>query len=399
MDLLMLYHRMPFPPNKGEKFRSYPQVIQLAKRHRLWLACFVDDREDYRYVPDLEKLCHRFQAVPLSKHVALSRGAWNVLCGKTLTEGYYGSRAMWRVVQEWSAGRFFDVAFAFSSSMGPYIEDLPVGRRVLDMTDLDSHKWTDYAGKSNWPVSRMFHTEAQRLARRELELIRKCDLTFLSNERECDRVTDPALRTKVTTFRTPMLLETYQTTWGIHRDQIVGYVGTMDYRPNVEAVLWFAEHVWPEVAREHPQAQWWIVGRNPAREVRRLDDGSRITVTGAVEDVRNYLARMRVFVSPVRTELGVQSKVLEALAAGRPTVVSTQAHEGIKAAAGKEYLVADSPEEFCRAVGKLLDDRARCESLAAAAIEFVRSHYDAPVLMPRFEELVAGAPEAQTVAS
>ncbi len=93
MDLLMLYHRMPFPPNKGEKFRSYPQVIQLAKRHRLWLACFVDDREDYHYVPDLEKLCHRYQAVPLSKHVPLSRGAWNVLCGKTLTEGYYGSRA------------------------------------------------------------------------------------------------------------------------------------------------------------------------------------------------------------------------------------------------------------------------------------------------------------------
>ena len=398
MDLLMLYHRMPFPPNKGEKFRSYPQVIQLAKRHRLWLACFVDDREDYSYVPELEKLCHCFQAVPLSKHVALSRGAWNVLCGKTLTEGYYGSRAMWRVIHEWSAGRFFDVAFAFSSSMAAYIEDLPVGRRVLDMTDLDSAKWSTYAAGSGWPLSRMFGTEARRLAARELELIRKYDLTFLSNERECDKVSDPALRAKVTTFKTPMLLETYESTWGLDHDQVVGIVGTMDYKPNVESVRWFAENVWPALAERHTQAQWWIVGRNPTREVRLLDDGDRVRVTGSVDDVRRYLKRMRVFVSPIQAELGVQSKVLEALAAGRPTVVSRQAHEGINADDGEEYVVADGPEAFVDAIGGLLEDRPRCEQLAAAGIEFIRRKYDAPVLMPRFEELVMGAPEPQKVA-
>ena len=390
MDVLMLYHRLPYPPNKGEKFRAYPQVVRLAAQHRVWLASFVDTEEDCNYLSELEKLCHRFEAVPLSKRVALSRGGWNILRGKTLTEGYYGSRAMWRVIQDWNLSTFFDVGFAFSSSMAPYIEDLPVGRRVLDMTDLDSHKWRDYAAKSAWPISAMFRTEARRLAERELELIRKFDLTFLSNERECNRVTNPSLRSRVETFCTPMLLETYESAWGVDRDQVVGYVGTMDYRPNVEAVLWFAEHVWPAVADRHPGAEWWIVGRNPAGAVRRLDGRQRIVVAGGVDDVRRYLKRMRVFISPVQAELGVQSKVLEALAAGRPTVVSTQAHKGIGAADGEEYVVARSADAFVHAIGELLDDHARCESLAGRAIEFIRHNYDAPVLMPRFEELLLG---------
>ena len=130
-----------------------------------------------------------------------------------------------------------------------------------------------------------------------------------------------------------------------------------------------------------------------------MDRDPRITVTGAVDDVRRYLKRMRVFISPVQAELGVQSKVLEALAAGRPTVVSGQAHRGITAAAGEAYLVADSAEAFVRAIGGLLDDHARCESLAGRAIDFIRHNYDAPVLMPRFEELLVGETKPQKIMS
>lgn len=389
----MLYPRLPFPPNKGEKTRAYQQLSYLSQRHRLWVACFIDCEEDYAYIPEVQALCHRFEAVPLNRRMALTKGGLSLLRGKTLTEGYYGSRAMWTVVTAWAEDRFFDAALAFSSSMGAYVEDLPAGRRALDLVDFDSHKWADYADKSGWPMSVMFRTEARRLALREIELIRRFDVVFVVNDRERARLHDSGLQDRLVSFPTLMHLDHYQSIRGVHTDKIVGYVGTMSYRPNVDAVLWFGERVWPKILQQHPDAEWWIVGRDPTREVRRLASTPKILVTGEVADVRQYLARMRVFVAPALADLGVQSKMLEALAAGRPVVTTPLGHEGVNGQLGRDYRVADGAEAFAATVCSLLDDHPACERLGEQARQFMRRRYNAETLMPRFQELLLGACE------
>lgn len=395
----MLYHRLPYPPNKGDKIRAYQQVAYLSERHRVWLACFVDSQEDRRHFDEVKRMCHRFAVVPLNKHTALSRGGMSVLFGKTLTEGYYGSRALWRVILDWSEQQFFDVAFAFSSSMAVYLEDYPAARRVLDMNDFDSHKWADYARKGTWPMSGVYRTESKRLAVREIELVRNYDLTLMVNPRECERLDDPQLRAKMTTFPTPMQLSNFDSVQGIHHDKIVGYLGTLDYAPNVESVLWFAQHVWRGVLDRHPDAEWWIVGRNPDKEIRKLRKQRGIKVTGEVEDILPYLARMRCFAAPVQTDIGVQTKVLEAMAAGRPVVISELGHGGIGATPGDDYLVASEPTDFVDAIDKLFGDHPLCESLGRRAVDFIRRHHDAGALMPRFERLLSGEPALQEAAS
>ncbi len=391
----MLYHRVPYPPNKGEKMRAYQQLRYIAGRHRVWLACFLDAEEDQHHLPRLEAMCHRFEAVPLNKHLALSKGGMNVLRGRTLTEGYYGHSGMWQVVQSWVDGHFFDVAFAFSSSMGVYIEELPVGRRVLDMNDFDSRKWADYATKSTWPLASLFRTEASRLALRERELISKCDMTLMVNDRECRQLGDPALAGRVRTFHTPIDVDSYERVWGVTREKVVSYVGTMNYRPNIEAVTWFADRVWPQVIERHPDAVWRIVGRRPTREVMRLSTRRGIDVVGEVDEVRDYLAATRVFVAPVQTDIGIQTKVLESLAAGRPTVITESGHLGIGAEPDRDYLVARDVSGFVNAVDRLLSDHAACCALGDSAVQFVKAHFAVPVLMPQFEALLTQAQPVQ----
>ncbi len=391
MDLLLLYHRLPYPPNKGEKTRAYQQVDYLSRHHRLWVACFVDDEQDWAHVPAVSEHCHEFAAVPLSRRLALSRGGFQLLRGKTMTEGYFGHRGMWRVVQDWSEKHYFDVALGFSSCMGAYLEHIPAGRRVLDLVDFDSHKWSDFAGKRNWPVSALLRTEAHRLARREVELIDRVDLALVVNDREARRVNIPRLRHKLASFPTLMDLDHYAAVRAVPPQPVIGTLGTMDYPPNVESVMWFYRQVWPEVRQRHPQAEWWIVGRRPARQVGALAAQPGITVTGDVDDVRPYLAGIRVFAAPLQSEIGIPTKVLEAMACGRAVVTTTQGHQGVQGAAQQDYQVADHPAAFAAAVCTLLDDHEACTALGRRAVAFMQQHYDVSRRMPQFEQLLLGA--------
>jgi sugar transferase (PEP-CTERM/EpsH1 system associated) len=393
MNVVMLYHRLPFPPNKGEKMRAFQQVRHISAHHRVWLACFADTPQDRKDTAEVQRMCHRVEVVPLYKSVALSRGGLDLLRGGTMTEGYYSDRAMDRVIESFSEDGLFDVGFAFSSSMARYLEQVPAHRHVLDMNDFDSHKWSNYAERSAWPMSEIFAAESRRLAQREREMIDRFDLTLMVNERECRRCGGP--HPALQALSTPMDADSYAIVDHVPQDKIVAFVGTLNYRPNAEAIAWFAEHVWDAVHAQHPDATWWIIGRHPGRAIRSLDGRNGIVVHGAVPEIRDYLRRVRVFVAPTRTDIGVQTKVLEALAAGRPTVISDLGHAGVNAPADVYRVAADGPQ-FAEAVNGLLSDYDQCVSMSAAGRSFVRTHYDLPEVMPTFEKLLCGQQGAAT---
>ncbi|MGB9626522.1 MAG: sugar transferase, partial [Phycisphaerae bacterium] len=163
----MLVHRIPYPPNKGEKLRAYHELRHLADRHDVWLACFVDDPDDLPHVPTLRQWCRDAAAVRLHKKAAMFRAAASWLAGGTLTEGYFRARRLREILTAWSRQVRFDCVLAYSSSMARYALDVPAARRVLDFVDLDSAKWRAYAARRRFPASLIFGREAARLAARE----------------------------------------------------------------------------------------------------------------------------------------------------------------------------------------------------------------------------------------
>ncbi len=428
MKLLMLIHRLPCPADRGSKLRAAADLRHLAHRHDVWCAGFLDAspvgreaRLARQSLAEWRSICRAVEAVPLRRCLAGVRAGLSLIEGATCTEGYFRSRRLERRVLRWADEIGFDAVLAFSSSMAPLALRVPARRRVLDLDDFDSRKWDEYADRAAWPASRLYRTEARRLQRREREWIAAFDAGVVVSRREADLLDDPGLRRRLHVIEPTLSLEippsppltlsnssacanhaegesgrrgegeiTDRDAVHLPTDPIVGFVGAMDYAPNVDAACWFAESIWPRVRRKCPDASWWVVGRSPTRAVRRLDDGRSIRVTGAVPGVEPYFERMRVHVAPLRMARGVQMKVLAAMAAGRPSVVTPCVAEGLDAEPDRDLVVADLPASFADAVADLLTNERRAARIARAGRDFVLNRSRSEQGLHRLEALLAG---------
>lgn len=408
MRLLVLIHRLPCPADRGSKLRAAAELRYLARRHDVWCAGFLDPadspetrRQTRLALAEWNRLCREVLAVPLRRPVAAARALTSLAGGATATEGYFHARRLQEQVLRWSWEVGFDAVLAFSSSMAPLALQVPAGRRVLDLVDLDSRKWSQMSETARWPMRWVYREEGRRLATRELDWIRAFDASVLVNEREAALLAeaggDDAWRERGHVIETgawpdPDTLAAKISPDGqfaLTDEPNIGFIGAMDYAPNVEAVRWFARSVLPLVRARRPEAAFWIVGRSPVRSVTDLDDGSSIRVTGTVPAVEPYLAHLRVSVAPLRLARGVQTKVLVAMAAGVPCVVTPCVAEGIGARPGSEIVVAETPDDFAWAVQTLLSDQAQARSIGNAGRRFVARRFSSEGL-DRLEALLAG---------
>lgn len=356
-DLLFLTQRIPFPPTKGDKIRSWHVLKHLARRYRVHLGCFLDDAHDRRHVPALEELCASVCCEPLNPALGRLRSVLAVGRGEAMTLRYFGSRRMHRWTEETAARNRVERVFVFCSAMAPYALGLENATRILDMVDVDSQKWVQYADASCGLARAVYAREGARLFDFERAMARVFDWTLLvsSAEAELFRGLAPECRDRVLAVPNGVDCEffsperDYPDPFGRGAQPIV-FTGAMDYRPNVEAVQWFADEVMPELTRVGVSVGFWIVGANPVAAVRRLGGREGITVTGRVEDVRPYLAHAAAAVAPLRTARGIQNKVLEAMAMGLPVVATPGAKEGIEATPGEDLLVATDARAFAGAV-------------------------------------------------
>lgn len=401
MNILYLTHRVPFPPNKGDKIRSFRELEGLARRHRVWCACFVDTPADNRFADLLRAYCHDVSAVRLDRRRATLRGIAGLIRGKTITESFYRHAAMREVLRTWGKSVRFDVVVAFSSGMADYALQVPADRHVLDMCDLDSRKWMDYAAASRAPARWLYQTEGHRLAEAERAWIDRFDATILVSEAEASDLRGVVEPSKLHIVGNGVSLPDLAETDGVvHTDgketilpdsrPVVGFVGVMDYRPNVDAVSWFVSHCWREIRAAIPEAVFRIVGRSPARRVRRLASTPGVEVVGEVEDTIAEVRRFDVSVAPVRLGRGVQNKVLEAMAAAKPVVLTRKAAEGISGRHLEDFVVADQPAEITEAVVRLLCDPAERRRLGRAARRFVAVHHCWEEMLRKFELVVTG---------
>ncbi len=400
MNILYLAHRIPYPPNKGDKMRSFRFLEHLSKRHRVWCACYVDDPNDMQYVHALQAICEDVIAIPLNKHRATVRGLWGLLRGKTVTEYYYRTPEMKKSLIEWSSHLKFDVAIAFSSSMVRYVYRVPAKRRVLDLCDLDSQKWHEYADHSIAPLKWLYRLEGRRLATKEQWWAHASDATIVITQAESIELRRFVLEGKLhvvtngvhmpTTHEKSEQEQKEASNGKPNQLPVIGFVGVMDYRPNVDAVCWFVENCWEEIRQAYPKCEFRIVGRNPSRAVKKLGRVAGVTVVGEVKEVSDELNKFTVSIAPMRMARGLQNKVLEAMVAEIPVVLSSKAAKGISGKNGETYLVADSPDHVIRSISRLLSDPNLRERIGQMGYRFVSLHHNWIESLRKYELIATG---------
>jgi len=380
MRILYLAHRIPYPPNKGDKIRSYHHVRHLAERHDVHLVAFVDEPQDADGAAAMREYCRTVTIVRLDKRWALLRGLWALLRGRSLSEGYFGSRRMRSAISRAASRCQFDVAWVFCSVMAQYLPLAKAVRSIVDVIDVDSEKWRQYAEHSRGPLRWAYSLECRRLRAFEGWIGHSVDHVLFVTQAEADlfrgfcrggaevRVVANGVDTKYFAPAVGAPAEGSPT---------LLFTGALDYRPNVDAVLFFVRNVMPLIRRQVPEACLVAVGHRPSRRLLQQAKGANgaLVVAGSVPDVRPYFRQARVYVAPLRLGRGVQNKVLEAMAMRVPVVATGLALEGLDVLVGRHALVAEDAAQFAEAVVSLLRDHDRCRQLADAASALVAQLY------------------------
>jgi len=400
--LLFLAHRIPFPPNKGDKIRSFHLLRHLSMRYEIHLGAFVDDPDDWQYRDALAPYCASIKLIPLYPRRAKLASLTGLLTDDALTLPYYRSGELLRWAAGLAASGAVSCGMAYSSAMAKF---MPKGlaRRVIDMVDVDSDKWTQYASTQRWPLSWLYAREGRKLAEWEARVAQDFDATLLVSQDEAALLQQhaPQARHKIGAFENGVDAGYFSPARDYPNPyppevQGVVFTGAMDYWPNIDAVTWFAERIFPAVRNAVPTAQFTIVGSRPSDAVLALARQPGVAVTGSVPDVRPYLAHAACAVAPLRIARGVQNKVLEAMAMARPIVVTPQAAEGIRAEAGRDFMLAQGEAEFARAVVAQLHGRGS----NPRARDCILEHYDwarnLNVIDPLFEPLTITPPVLET---
>ena len=388
-NLLYLVHRLPYPPNKGDKVRSYHLLKHLAARHRVFTGTFVDDADDERYVGTVAALCSDLHAVRLRPRMARLASTSALFHNEAMTLSYYRDAGLGRWVDRTCREHRIDAAIVFSSAMAPYVAQRPQLPMVVDFVDVDSAKWTEYAGAHRWPLAWLYRREGRLLLAHERATALRARQSYFvtANEAALFSGLAPESASSVDAMcngvdsdyfsvdrsrRSPF--ESGVAAANDDASLPIVFTGAMDYWPNIDAVCWFAEQVMPTLRRLWPNLRFYIVGRNPSSAVKALA-GDGIAVTGAVDDIRPYLQHAAAVVAPLRLARGIQNKVLEAMAMERPVVASASCAEAIDAEAGSELLAATAPAEFVRQIDGLLRDPALARRIGLAARECVLHRY------------------------
>jgi len=382
-ELLFLAHRIPYPPNKGDKIRSFHILKHLARHYRIHLAAFVDDPKDMKYVRDMESMCESTCLLPLSPVLARLASLTGLLHNSALSLPYFYNPRMQHWIDTLLQRTNLQHVFIYSSPMAQYVLDRDPCRmrRVIDFVDVDSEKWRQYAQHKPWPFSWLYRREGEQLARFEQDVAGRFDASILVSAEEAGLLQQLAPEAAIrigyldngVDHQYFMPDPGYANPYTAGSDVLV-FTGAMDYWANADAVRWFALEVFPQVRRVVPTAIFAIVGARPGREVLQLGSLPGVLVTGAVTDTRPYLAHARAAVAPLRIARGVQNKVLEAMAMARPVIATSVALAGIAIDEGVAVQTADDRGCFADLCVKLLQSSDPVEVVRSR--EWVCQRYD-----------------------
>ncbi|MBF0109905.1 MAG: TIGR03087 family PEP-CTERM/XrtA system glycosyltransferase [Magnetococcales bacterium] len=386
-DLLFLCHRIPYPPNKGDKVRSYHLLRFLERHYRVHLGAFIDDPTDRDHGSTVKEWCggETFWAT-LRPRMQKMRALRALGGNDALTFHYYAHTGMERWVDDMMQRYQIPRILVYSAAPSRFVlKNWPHRpRRIIDLVDVDSEKWRQYAQNSRGPMQLLYSREARTLLEAEQTIARTFDATLFVSQAEAELFTHltPESSERINFWENGVDSDYFDPLLPSPNPYGPGetlvFTGAMDYPPNVQAVLWFAERVFGMIRQKAPTTRFAIVGARPTRAVQKLGRRAGIEVIGAVPDIRPYLAHARIAVAPLLIARGVQNKVLEAMAMAKPVIATPQAMEGIRHHSPLHHWVTDIPELFAHYALKLLDPvegTPRVAEYGQMGRQFVRTFY------------------------
>jgi sugar transferase (PEP-CTERM/EpsH1 system associated) len=376
--VLYLVHRVPYPPDKGDRIRSFHLLRYLSRRADVYLACLADEPVSDETRAALKRLCAGVAIVPLGNWSRWLRVPGALLGGRSISEGVFHSPPLVEVLRDWARQTSFHVSLASASSMVPYqrLDELQEVPAVVDLMDVDSQKWLDYAAAERGLRARLFLTEGRRLRELEQTLPSWAQAVTLVSDAEAELFRQFCSWEGVHAVTNGVDLDYYRPADPPPAENGCVFVGALDYRPNVDAACWFSREVWPAILRQHPEARLRLVGRQPVQEVVRLGQVPGVEVVGQVPDVRPYVAEAAIVVAPLRIARGIQNKVLEALAMAKPVVASPQGLNGLGNKLDLPALTASERSEWVEHIVRLLENPTLRRQLGAAGRNYVEVHHD-----------------------
>jgi sugar transferase (PEP-CTERM/EpsH1 system associated) len=391
-NILFLSHRLPYPPNKGDKIRSCALLKHLASQGTVHLGCFVDDPADFAHLDAVRQLARgstHFE--PIGRAAKLARAAHALVSGKAITVANYASDRLEKHITHLFRENRFDDVVVFGSAMAPYLfkPEFESHRVLFDMVDVDSDKWQQYSDASSGFLKWLYRREAVTLEEMERQAARLFGRTLLVSEFEAEtfRGIAPESADKIRALTNGVDLGYFSP--GAFENPFpqaecpIVMTGHMDYRPNYEGALWFAREILPLVKKSLPNVRAYFVGASPPPALQAAA-GADVVVTGRVADVRPYLQFANAVVAPLRIARGVQNKVLEAMAMARPVVATREATRALNVEPGTHLWVANDPQQFANAVLSALAS-GDGNKIAQAGREYVIQNHDWQTVMDGFE--------------
>ncbi|PSU35584.1 TIGR03087 family PEP-CTERM/XrtA system glycosyltransferase [Photobacterium lutimaris] len=356
--LLYLCHRIPFPPNKGDKITTFNILKFLSRHYDIHLGCFIDDRYDDRYEHQVAHFCASYTLIPLSRTYSKIKSLTALLSGDPITLPFYHRRSMQQWVNATIATYKINKAFIYSGCMAQYVINPPRPlHTVMHFADIDSDKWRQYALKTGGIMKAIYQREHKTLADYEKAVAQAFNVSCFVTQTETDTfksMLEPALQDKILPlengldnhFFSPNAEMHLSEPYPLTEENYIVFTGAMDYWANADAVKWFAQHVWPKVHQTQPDAKLYLVGSSPGQDVMALSSLPGIIVTGRVEDVRPYLKYAKAAIAPMRIARGVQNKMLEAMAMAKPIIVSSLTIQGMDSCPSGNLVVSDDPADI-----------------------------------------------------
>ena len=375
MRILCLTSRLPYPPNRGDRLRAFHFVEHLAQAHELSLVSFIAHESERQHLAALEAFCRTVHLVPLSPRSSAAAVARNVWRREPLQALYYRSRAMARLVAQLTASTSFDAAYVHLFRMAPYVAGYGDLYRVVDLTDVIS-KEIDLSLPYRGPASRLiYRLEKPRIARYEHWVARTFEESWLISEADRRLLAAACPEANVRVVPNGVDMEMFRPLGETPVPHSLIFVGHLRVFHNVDAARYLIGEILPLVRRQVPDCTVEVVGANPAPAVQALAETPGVAVPGFVEDLNQALNQAAVFVAPLRFAAGVQNKVLEAMAAGRPVVTTGAIADGLGAVPGRDLLTGEDARTLAGEIVRLVGDGQLQAVLGQAGRRFVQEKY------------------------
>ena len=373
MRILFLTHRMPYPPNKGERIRAFYELKHLAVRHQVDVFCLADSTEEIKHTEDLKQICNEVHVECPGRLGRTLRAFRSFVSGRPISFGYFESSELRQAVHQALSQRSYQLIFVNCSSMAQYVPQPAPAPVIVDFVDADSNKFVQYAAHTA-PPQKWIHTlEAGRVAKAEREIGRLADLSLVVTASDAADLGGPGwtgseIKVVGAGVEIPPVSSVIDSSVLRHQPFAL-FLGTMSYLPNADAVQYFAEEIYPIVRFLNPQLKFVIAGREPGKQVRNLAQIPGVVVTGAVSDAFQYFRAATISVAPFRISQGFQNKVAESLAVGTPVVATRRVASGVGLSEREGLFVAESAADFAHKVAAVAGDRPLLAKLRGSASE------------------------------